>query len=433
MMSGSRCQYLRNVSLALIAGCLALSAAGHAAAPGDPISRNGETYVLSVHDMEIAQDVDTDDTWDPAPDLVVRVSRTDPDVNREIQRLQDTQSRMETRTGEVRRLRNELLDQKKESERERVEPLTDVQAERLKALFEEVGSVCSASSGVCDACPGGEDFDTCTECAKRQEQLLLRWMKMEGGQKLVEPLTDAQAERLKALFDEVGYVCSESTRDCDACPGGADFDTCHACAKCEELRLLLWRKQGSEKKLVEPLTEAQVERLKALFQEVAESRRVCRACGGADFDTCYACAKCEELRLLEWRKEESVPVPPLTEAQQRQLDDYEEEVSTLGEEMEVIEGRISSLRKLLSGASREISTHSLVVDFRGSDVIRVYPGDQISVSVWDNDLFNDDLYGRTKVTLDRATLERGTLDLSMPNIKLLRLGFRRDESTSAAE
>ena len=47
---------------------------------------------------------------------------------------------------------------------------------------------------------------------------------------------------------------------------------------------------------------------------------------------------------------------------------------------------------------------------------------------------DDDLYGRATVTLDRATLERGTLDVPIvPNIKFVRLKFRRDESTSVPE
>ena len=57
---------------------------------------------------------------------------------------------------------------------------------------------------------------------------------------------------------------------------------------------------------------------------------------------------------------------------------------------------------------------------------RVEPltGDRIDVSVWDNDLFNDDLYGRAALTLDGPALERGTLEVSMPNIKSVRLNFR---------
>ena len=53
--------------------------------------------------------------------------------------------------------------------------------------------------------------------------------------------------------------------------------------------------------------------------------------------------------------------------------------------------------------------------------------------MWDDDVFNDDLYGRATVTLDRATLGHGTLELSMPNIKFVRLRFRRDEGASVPE
>ena len=55
-----------------------------------------------------------------------------------------------------------------------------------------------------------------------------------------------------------------------------------------------------------------------------------------------------------------------------------------------------------------------------------YIDDEIKVSVWHDDFMNDDLYGRATVTLDHATLERGTLDVSMPNIKFVRLKFRQD-------
>ena len=64
------------------------------------------------------------------------------------------------------------------------------------------------------------------------------------------------------------------------------------------------------------------------------------------------------------------------------------------------------------------------MDFGDREVIKVYPGDEITVSVWDDDVFRDDLYGRTTVILDRATMEGGTLDVSMPNVEFVRLGFR---------
>ena len=91
------------------------------------------------------------------------------------------------------------------------------------------------------------------------------------------------------------------------------------------------------------------------------------------------------------------------------------------------------LRGLILGSSAKIETPGHVVDFGDRDVIRVYPDDEIEVSVWDDDVFNDDLYGRATVTLDRATLGHGSLDVSMPNVKFVRLKFRRDESATVPE
>ena len=298
----------RSILISVIKGCLVLGISSHAAAVTDAMAWDGETYVLSVRDMEILHDVNTDDRWSPAPDLVVRIARTDPEVSREIGRLEKANDRREARQRKAERARDELVDQREKS------------------------------------------------VARR-----------------VEPLTETQMERLKALLAEVGYMCSKSQRVCRDCPGGAEFDTCYACAKCPELELLQWRKSESER----------------------------------------------------------VQVPPLTERQLRRLEDYEEEAGTLAEEIAATGREVASLRRLISGSSRKIETSSRLVDFGDRDVIRVYPDDEIKVSVWDDDVFNDDLYGRATVTLDRATLERGTLDVSIvPNIKFVRLKFRRDESTS---
>ena len=130
--------------------------------------------------------------------------------------------------------------------------------------------------------------------------------------------------------------------------------------------------------------------------------------------------------MLQWRKKESdrIPVPPLTEPQRQELDSHEEEIRTLGEAIAAAEKEMRDLRGLIRGSSREIETDRRIVDFGDRDVIRVYPEDKLMISVWDNDLFNDDLYGRARLTLDRATLQRGTMDVSMPNIKSVRLNFR---------
>ena len=255
------------------------------AVPGD------ETYVLSVGEMEISNDVNTDDSWSPAPDLVVCVARTDPEVSLRIRQIEDAKAGREARQRELKPVRDRLREQQRMSAKERVEPLTETQTERLGTLLAEVGAVCSGSPGVCRECPG-------------------RW----------------------------------------------------------------------------------------------------------DFDTCNACAKCPELELLQWRKKESdrIPVPPLTEPQRQELDSHEEEIRTLGEAIAAAEKEKRDLRGLIRGSSREIETDRRIVDFGERGVIRVYSDDKITVSVWDNDVFNDDLYGRAHLTLDRATLERGTIVMASP-------------------
>ena len=86
-----------------------------------------------------------------------------------------------------------------------------------------------------------------------------------------------------------------------------------------------------------------------------------------------------------------------------------------------------TVRRLIRGSSATVETPGRRVDFGDREVIEVYPGDEITVSVWDDDVFRDDLCGRATVLLDRATLEGGTLDVSMPNVELVRLGFRPGE------
>ena len=280
-------------------GCLAHAAVALGAA--DETVSGGGVYVLSVGQMEISHDVNADDSWSPAPDLVVCVARTDPEVSLRIGQLKAANVRRDARGRELRLARDRLRRQERESARPRVESLTDAQTERLEALLAEVGSLCSGSRGVCRECPG-------------------RW----------------------------------------------------------------------------------------------------------DFDTCLACTKCPELELLQSRKRESerVPVPPLTEGQLRQLEDHEDELGTLRSAIAAAEKEVIGLRGLILGSSREIETDRRTVDFGQRDVIEVHPDDKIDLSVWDNDLFRDDLYGRAALTLDDATLERGALDVSMPNIEFVRLHFR---------
>lgn len=231
----------RKAALSIVLGVVAPTVGA-----SDAMAWDGKTYVLSVRDMEIVQDINTDDAWSPAADLVVRIARTDPEVRGDIQRLED------------------------------------------------------------------------------------------------------ENDRLEARYQKVNY---------------------------------------------------------AYFHFLAASR-----------------------------KSPTSRVESLTDAQIRvRLRKYARKARTLSKEIKATKTQVASLRGLILGSSAKIETPGHVVDFGDRDVIRVYPDDEIEVSVWDDDVFNDDLYGRATVTLDRATLGHGSLDVSMPNIKFVRLKFRRDESATVPE
>ena len=235
-----------NVWLTLIKGPLVLGIAVAAVDASDASGWDGDTYVLSVRDMEIAHDVNTDDWWSPAADLVVRIARTDPEVSGSIRKLEEANDRREAR--------------------------------RQKAV-----------------------------------------------------------------------------------------------SRYTFLDINLGRKPTDR---VEPITDAQI---------------------------------------------------------RSRLRRYKREARTLSAEMAATKKQVANLRRLLSGSSVTIEMSSRVVDFGDGAVIRVYPDDEIEVSVWDDDFSNDDLYGRATVILDHATLEAGSLDVSMPNIKFVGLKFRRDQSVTVPE
>ena len=112
---------LGNVWLTLTKGCLVLGIVAHgaSASAGAASGWDGATYVLTVRDMEILHDVNTDDSWSPAPDLIVRIARTDPEVSREIRRLGKVNGRQLSRHRKVERARDDLLDQREKSAEKR--------------------------------------------------------------------------------------------------------------------------------------------------------------------------------------------------------------------------------------------------------------------------------------------------------------------------
>ena len=240
--------------------CLAVGGVLPGADASDAVSQRAEPFVLSVRNMVLAHDVNTDDTMSPNPDLFVRIARTDPEVAGEIRRLEEVKDRLNSRYRDVKRRLDRLRTRQAESEVER---------------------------------------------------------------ETVEPLTGVQVERLTTLLLEVGSLCMSSRKPCRGCPEKLDFDTCYACAKCPELQLLQWKKDQSELVATAPLTE-------------------------------------DELRLLNR---------------------LEEEASRLDSEVAAKDQAATRLRRLIRGSSATVETPSRRVDFGDREVIKVYPGDEITVSV----------------------------------------------------
>ena len=275
--------------------CVVPCIAGSIAATDAEVGWDGKTYVLSVAEMQIAYDADPNES---TPDIVVRVVRSNPTLNDQIDRL-------ESQTGRLR--------------------------SQLKVAAEE------------------------------QAPLKIRLTPKEP------PLTATQTARLEALLLDVGLFCGTSpvrewTRDCRRCP---------------------------EK---------------------------------PDFETCYRCAKCPELELLQRRKHYAAP---LSEEEGRYLQALEEKYRGVDDEYTETFQRLKTLRSESKGTTAQIRTAKHSVHFGDVPIVNVYADDEIDVSIWDEDPFSDDLYGRETVRLDQATLDGGTLDIRMRNIEFVRLNFRR--------
>ena len=112
----------RKAALSIVLGVVAPTVGA-----SDAMAWDGKTYVLSVRDMEIVQDINTDDAWSPAADLVVRIARTDPEVRGDIQRLEDENDRREARYQKVNYAYFHFLAASRKSPTSRVESLTDAQ------------------------------------------------------------------------------------------------------------------------------------------------------------------------------------------------------------------------------------------------------------------------------------------------------------------
>ena len=197
------------------------------------------------------------------------------------------------------------------------------------------------------------------------------------------------------------------------------------------INLLQRKKSASEIVPGEPLTPVQVERLALLIAEAGDtcaefSASKCSGCSPYDERApCPQCAKCNELRYLKKRKAESdvVPGDPLTTEESRELDALARRQSELSKGIVRAAGERRRLFASITGQTESVETTLKTVQFGHRKLLTVFPGDILEVAVYDDDVSDDDLYGKTVVVLHRRTLEAGVMKLRMPNIRHVQLRF----------
>ncbi len=197
------------------------------------------------------------------------------------------------------------------------------------------------------------------------------------------------------------------------------------------LRQLDAKKKESEVTPGKPLTDVQLERLAGLVAAEAEtcaklSSGKCRACSPYDeTEPCPQCAKCAELRYLKKRKVDSEVVPgePLTEKESLEVDRLTQRQTKLKNTISDTQKELRRLYAAITGRTPSVETNMKVVNFGNRKLLTVFPGDILEISVWDDDIGDDDLYGKTVVALDRQMLDAGELRVSMPNVQHVQLLF----------
>ena len=193
----------------------------------------------------------------------------------------------------------------------------------------------------------------------------------------------------------------------------------------KELELLRIKKQNSELVPGEPLSSNQLERMAELFRNVGFScdglwrSGTCSMC--APYDERVICSKCEdckELHFLSKKKEASelVPGPALDSEEQHRMRQLQETRENISMEMSDTNRAIRQLRNRIIGKTHTVTTPGLIIDYGFRSVLEVFLNDEVWVSVYDADIFQDDLYGSTTFHVRESMLKGDDVELSAPNV-----------------
>ena len=143
------------------------------------------------------------------------------------------------------------------------------------------------------------------------------------------------------------------------------------------------------------------EELKALERETGE---LARSVAQREAQDSEGLSSSEKEERQDW----------LASARQR-LEDFRNRKASL-------ESTLATLWKRLWGRTSEVSVSGTRVHFADAKLpVKVYPGDTVTVSLWEADAFDSDLMGRKTFAIDRAKLTAGGFELSTGWVEALHL------------
>ncbi len=203
----------------------------------------------------------------------------------------------------------------------------------------------------------------------------------------------------------------------------------------EEMESLQARMRKSEVVPGEPLSPTRLRRLAELTRttegacEGLLADHTCRKCERYDErQVCRQCEACKELRFLLKKKAESEVVPgaALDPKEWERLRELEALVERLAKDMGDTRSTASRLRKKITAKTHTVTTPGLRLDYGFRSILEVFPGDELWVSVYDEDVCEDDLYGSTVFRVPKGPMTQREVELSMPNVRsvILRLRLR---------
>ena len=135
------------------------------------------------------------------------------------------------------------------------------------------------------------------------------------------------------------------------------------------------------------------------------------------------------------RDQERLDDEKLTEKERKEREALLASLSVQTEQLQAqvkaLEGRRQELRKLLSGSTNTVSVRG--VRFHFADVripVTVYEGDEVKVVLYESDAFDNDIFARKTIVLDKELLEKGQLELSSGWAESIELNLVRAEANA---